>query len=82
MSKQDDFVGTVVEKLLTYALGRGLESDDMPVVRSITRASAVTGHRWSGIIAGHREQLPFTMRTVPTDAAAPIPRTAAQGAQP
>jgi len=82
LSKQDDFVGTVIEKLLTYALGRGLESPDMPVVRSIARASAVTGHRWSDIITGIANSVPFTMRTVPVDAAAPVPRTAAQGAQP
>ena len=39
-SRREQFVGTVTEKLLTYALGRGLESYDMPAVRKIVRDAA------------------------------------------
>ena len=48
LSRPDVFVGTMTEKLLTYALGRGLDAHDMPVVRSIVRGSrrrATTGSR-------------------------------------
>ena len=37
MKRPEQFVGTMTEKLLTYALGRGLEHYDMPVARSIAR---------------------------------------------
>jgi mono/diheme cytochrome c family protein len=81
LEKEEDFVNTVIEKLLTYALGRGLESYDMPVVRSIARVSAPSGHRWSAIMAGIANSVPFTMRAVPVnnpDAVAPEPGKVAQ----
>ena len=40
MKRPEQFVGTMTEKLMTYALGRGLEYYDMPVVRSIARDAA------------------------------------------
>ena len=43
---------TFTEKLLAYALGRGLEPDDMPAVRRIVRDAASGGHRWSSIVGG------------------------------
>ena len=48
VKRPEQFVGTMTEKLLTYALGRGLEHYDMPVVRSIARdvcPAATTGSR-------------------------------------
>jgi len=45
VSRADVFVQTFVEKLLTYALGRGLTADDMPVVRAIVRQAAASGAR-------------------------------------
>jgi hypothetical protein len=47
---QDQFVRVVVEKLLTFALGRGVEYQDMPLVRTIVRESAATRYRLSSII--------------------------------
>jgi hypothetical protein len=47
---QDTFVRVVVEKLLTYGLGRGLEHQDMPLVRSIVREAAASKYRFSSII--------------------------------
>ena len=52
----------MTEKLLTYGLGRGLESYDMPVVRQIMRDAAPTDYRWSAIILGIVKSAPFQMR--------------------
>ena len=57
-----EFVGTVTEKLLTYALGRGLEYYDAPVVRRILRDAAPGDYRWSSLILGIVESAPFRMR--------------------
>lgn len=56
------FLGTVTEKLLTYALGRGIEYYDMPAVRSILRDAARGNYRWSALIRGIVKSLPFQMR--------------------
>ena len=62
LDRPDDFVGTVTEKLLTYALGRGTEYYDTPVVRKIVRDSASGNYRWSSIILGIVKSAPFQMR--------------------
>ena len=49
-SKEDDFVGTVVEQLLTYAVGRTLEASDYPTVRQILRESTEDDFRWSAVV--------------------------------
>ena len=59
---RDDFVTAVTEKLLTYALGRGLEYYDKPVVRSITRQAARDNYRISAVIVAIVESTPFQMR--------------------
>jgi hypothetical protein len=56
------FVGTVVEKLMTYALGRGVAADDMPAVRAIIREAAGQDYRLSAIVLGIVRSTPFTMR--------------------
>ena len=61
----DDFVQTVTEKLLTYALGRGLEYFDMPTVRELVRQAERDGYRWSSLILGIVRSDPFQMRRVP-----------------
>jgi hypothetical protein len=55
------FVRTVTEKLLTYALGRGVEYDDMPVVRSIVRDAARNDYRFSSLLMGIVTSQPFQM---------------------
>jgi hypothetical protein len=55
----------VTEKLLIYALGRGLEPADMPVVRSILRNAAKEDYRLTVIVLGIVDSLPFQMRTKP-----------------
>jgi hypothetical protein len=57
------FVGTLVEKMLVYALGRGLTSHDQPAIRSIVRASAPERYRFSSIVTGIVRSVPFRMRT-------------------
>jgi len=53
---------TFTEKLLTYALGRGLEPSDMPAVRHVTRTAAADHHRFSAIVLGIVRSTPFRMR--------------------
>ncbi len=62
LARPDDFVGTVTEKLLAFALGRSLEYYDMPSVRAIVRATAEDDYRWSSVILGVIESAPFQMR--------------------
>jgi len=56
------FVGTMTEKLMTYALGRGLEYYDMPVVRSIARDAGRNDYHFSSIVMGIVKSTPFQMR--------------------
>jgi hypothetical protein len=56
------FVGTVVEKLMTYALGRGVAAHDMPTVRAVIRDAARRDYRFSAIVLGIVNSTPFTMR--------------------
>jgi len=64
VSKQDMFVETFTEQLMTYALGRGVEEYDYPVLRKITREAAPENQRWSSIILGIINSAPFQMRRV------------------
>src|SRR5262249_15844767 len=50
MRYKDQFVRVVAERLLTYALGRGVGLEDMPLVRSIVRESAATNYRFSSLV--------------------------------
>jgi Protein of unknown function (DUF1592)/Protein of unknown function (DUF1588)/Protein of unknown function (DUF1585)/Protein of unknown function (DUF1587)/Protein of unknown function (DUF1595)/Planctomycete cytochrome C len=56
------FVGTVTEKMLTYALGRPLEYYDMPVVRGIVQGAARNDYRFSSLITGIVRSEPFEMK--------------------
>jgi len=67
--KPERFVNTVTEKLLTYALGRGLEYYDMPAVRRIVKDAAADQYRFKSIVLGVVRSYPFTMRS--TELAAP-----------
>jgi hypothetical protein len=58
------FVNTVTQKLLTYALGRGLEYYDMPAVRKIVRDSSADDYRLHSIVLGIVKSYPFQMRRV------------------
>ena len=56
------FAGAVAEKLLTYALGRGLDHNDGPAVRRIVRGAAGEDYRFSSLVLGIVESIPFQMR--------------------
>jgi hypothetical protein len=64
LAEREPFVTTLTEKLLTYALGRGLEPYDMPAVRSVLRSAAAQDYRWSSLILGTITSLPFQMRSL------------------
>ena len=56
------FVGTLTEKLLTFALGRGVEHLDAPAVRRIVRDAGAANYRFSSLIVGIATSTPFQMR--------------------
>ncbi len=60
--KPQRFVGTLTEKLMIYALGRGLEYYDAPTVRTITRDAAQDDYRFSSLVVGIVKSPPFRMR--------------------
>ena len=64
VSRQDEFVRTVIERLLTYAVGRRLEHTDMPTVRLIQREAASHESRWSAVILGVVNSRPFQTRRI------------------
>jgi mono/diheme cytochrome c family protein len=61
--RSDQFVRVVTEKMLTYAMGRGVEYQDMPLVRSIVRDSAEGNYKFSSIVLGIVKSAPFQMNT-------------------
>ena len=63
LAKPETFAGTVTQKMMIYALGRGLEAQDMPVVRSILRNAAEDDYRMQSIILAIVDSFPFQMRT-------------------
>jgi hypothetical protein len=62
LRQPDLFVGTVTEKLMIYALGRGLQPYDMPSVRAIVRDTAQSDYRFSSIVMGIINSTPFQKR--------------------
>ena len=71
------FVSALSEKLLTYALGRGLAYYDMPVVRAIVHDSAGTNYRFSSLILGIVRSSSFQMRIKNQEAGNPAVQSAA-----
>ena len=63
LNRPDIFVSTLTEKLLTFALGRGVETYDAPAVRKIVREAKEKDCKLSSIIVGITKSTPFTMRT-------------------
>ena len=62
LARPEVFVGTMTEKLLTYALGRGLDHHDGAAVRRIARDAAKQDYRFSALVLGIVESMPFQMR--------------------
>jgi Protein of unknown function (DUF1592)/Protein of unknown function (DUF1588)/Protein of unknown function (DUF1585)/Protein of unknown function (DUF1595)/Protein of unknown function (DUF1587) len=64
LTRSDQFVQTVTEKLMTYALGRGVDYMDAPTIRQID-SEVARGDRWSTLILGVVNSAPFQMRRAP-----------------
>ena len=65
LNRPELFAGTLTEKLLTFALGRGVETYDAPAVRQVVRDAKADNHRFSAIVLGIVKSTPFTMRQSP-----------------
>ncbi len=65
LQRPEIFVGTLTEKLLTFALGRGMESSDGPAVREVVRSARAADYRFSAVILGIVHSTPFQMRSSP-----------------
>jgi len=63
LARPDAFATVLTERLLTYALGRGVEPQDMPVVRAIVSKAAVNNYRLASLVQGIIDSAPFQMRT-------------------
>jgi mono/diheme cytochrome c family protein len=63
LSRPEAFATVLTERMLTYALGRGVEPSDMPVVRSIVKKNGPTNYRLESIVQSIVESAPFQMRT-------------------
>ena len=61
LQHRDDYVHTVVSKLLTYALGRHVDYRDQPALRRIIKDAAAADHRWSALLLGIVNSTPFQM---------------------
>jgi len=62
LKRPEVFVGVVTEKLMTYALGRGVEYYDMPAIRAVLQRAAKDDYRWSSLVMGIVESTPFQMK--------------------
>jgi hypothetical protein len=78
MKRPEQFVQTMTEKLMIYALGRTLEPYDMPTIRKIVRGAAPDKYRFSSIVMGIVTSPPFQMSKVP-EPAAPAAQVASAG---
>ncbi len=72
---KEDFVRTFTEKLLAYAIGRGIEYTDLPAIRKIARDAAPQEYRWSSIILGIVNSAPFSMSTAGGDTPVSVAQT-------
>jgi hypothetical protein len=78
VKRPEVFVQTLTEKLLIYALGRGLTYEDMPAVRRIVRGARARSYRFSSLVLGIVESVPFQMRAVPAGSSGEPPASSAR----
>jgi cytochrome c553 len=76
LARPELFVATMTDKMMTYALGRGVETFDRPVVRGIVRDAAKENYRFSALVRGIVQSAPFQMRVRPVNGGAPESRRA------
>jgi hypothetical protein len=65
LARPEMFARALTEKLMTYALGRGIERSDKPLVREVARTAAARNYRWSSIVLGIVRSAPFQMKKAP-----------------
>jgi hypothetical protein len=65
LTRKDQFVEAFTERLMTYALSRGIEAYDMPAVRAVRYAAVKDDYRMQAIIMGIVQSVPFVMRRTP-----------------
>jgi hypothetical protein len=65
MLRKEQFVEAFTERLMTYALSRGIEAYDMPSVRTVRYAAAKDDYKMQSIIMGIVQSVPFVMRRTP-----------------
>ncbi|MGA2882704.1 MAG: DUF1592 domain-containing protein [Bryobacteraceae bacterium] len=76
MSRPNVFVSTLTEKLMTYALGRGVDYNDQPAIRAIVARAAADHYRFSDLVAGIVKSPPFRMKIKTAPDASPTIKTA------
>jgi hypothetical protein len=62
LQRSDAFVRTVAERLLSYSIGRTITPADMPAVRTVVHDAQITNHRWSSLVTGIVQSMPFRMK--------------------
>jgi hypothetical protein len=72
MKRPEQFVQTMTEKMMIYALGRTLEPYDMPAIRRIVHDAASSQYRFSALVMGIATSPAFQMSKVPDGAPAPV----------
>ncbi|HTQ35459.1 MAG TPA: DUF1592 domain-containing protein [Steroidobacteraceae bacterium] len=77
MKNPDQFVQTLVGKLMTYGVGRPMEWQDMPTIRAIVKQGAADNYRFATLIEAIVRSPPFRMQQIPSDAKQPDTRQAA-----
>ena len=77
LTRGNEFNKNVVEKLLTYALGRGVDFSDAPTVRKIVTDISKNDYRWSSLVLGIVKSAPFQMRRAMTPERAATPTSVA-----
>jgi len=65
LANKDQYVQTATHRLLTYALGRGLDYYDMPTIRKIVKESTPSNYSFSTLVVNIVKSMPFTMRKAP-----------------
>jgi hypothetical protein len=68
----EQFVRTMTENLMTYALGRGVEYYDMPIIRTILKEAARNNYRFSSVVLGIVKSGPFQMRSRGSEDSKPV----------
>ncbi|MEE2964073.1 MAG: DUF1592 domain-containing protein [Acidobacteriota bacterium] len=66
LARRHEFVEALADRLLTYALGRGLESYDRPAVREIRRRTESSDYRFSALVEAVIDSVPFRLRRIPS----------------